>query len=233
MTTNFKSLSLTALQFSGNDTNSQMLRRLVTDLVTAEKAINQLVSFANNLPDPTAGVPEHELAGEDGLGPSHTVSGLTIGDVLIAVAKNNAIFRKLRFSDLALSDVSNDPENGQVIQFVDGFWTAVDLDVLGGSSGENLGTGAGWYLDNQGSTLRFKSALNGQGIAFDVTANSISIRLEEISDNTLLGSITGGIPIALTADQVTAMLDLFTTVAQGMVPPPGAIVGNVLSDDGT
>lgn len=231
--TTLAKIQSTTLQFNGSDAVSANLRRLVQDLVATETAVNTLIGLANQVTPPDDTVPPHVLATTTGLQSDHTVSGLVEGLVLMAIAANNAAFRRLQFSDIQGSDISNAPSNGQVIQYVDGFWIAVDLDIIGGSTGLNIGGGDGIYAGNSGSVLQFKSFMEGVGIAFDVSSTSIKIRLEVIPADTLLGSLSGGQPIALTGTEVTTLLDVFTTALQGLVPPPGSVAGNVLSDNGT
>lgn len=231
--TTLAKIQSTTLQFNGSDAVSANLRRLVQDLVATETAVNTLIGLANQVTPPDDTVPPHVLATTTGLQSDHTVSGLVEGLVLMAIAANNAAFRRLQFSDIQGSDISNAPSNGQVIQYVDGFWIAVDLDIIGGSTGLNIGGGDGIYAGNSGSVLQFKSFMEGVGIAFDVSSTSIKIRLEVIPADTLLGSLSGGQPIALTGTEVTTMLDVFTTLLKGLVPPPGSVAGNVLSDNGT
>lgn len=104
--------------------NQQKLSALIQQLQLIESSVNQLVQAVNALQSAeTDTVPPHELAGTDGLGPSHTVSGLTAGQVLLAVSATVAEFAQLKLSQLA--DMSNSvfaPSNGDVLTWQDGYY---------------------------------------------------------------------------------------------------------------
>lgn len=205
-------VGITTVNFQGTDANAVSLRRLAQDLQTVERALNALISLENTAVDPGNTVPPHVLATTTGLDVDHTVSGLTAGQVLKAISATNAAFQELKFGELANSDVSDNPDNGDFMQFIDGFWVASPAPP-GGSSGMNLGAGAGIYASNSGAVLQFKSLLTIAGLLLIPGSNSITI---------------GPDPTPL-----TAALNLFTTSLQGLVPPPGAINGFFLRDDGT
>lgn len=204
---------VTTLQFNEGDATSAKLRRLVQDLVTAEQALNSLISAANSTVSPDDTVPKHVLANTAGLGADHTASGLTVGQVLKAISATNAAFSQLKFSDLAGSDVSDAPSDGEFMQFIDGYWVA-SAAPPGGSSGANIGGGAGIYASNSGAVLQFKTLLYAAGLLINaVGANSLQFALDPVP--------------------ATAALLPFTTLLQGLVPPPGAVNGFFLRDDGT
>lgn len=205
-------VGVTTLQFSGTDATASNLRRLVQDLVNVEKALNNLISLENATTSPSDTVPPHVLATTSGLDADHTVTGLTAGQVLKAISATNAAFAKLKFSEMQLSDVSDNPENGDFMQFVDGFWVASPAPP-GGSSGLNIGGGAGIYASNVGAVLQFKTLMTIAGLFLVPSGSSITIAPD---------------PVPL-----TAALKLFTTLLQGLVPPPGAVNGFFLRDDGT
>lgn len=205
-------VNVTTVNFQGSDANASSLRRLAQDLQVVERALNQLISLENTDVDPSNKVPPHILATTSGLDVDHTVSGLTAGQVLKAISATNAAFQELKFSELADSDITDNPENGQYIQFVDGFWVAANAPP-GGSSGMNLGAGAGIYASNSGAVLQFKSLLTIAGLTLIPSGSSITV--------------------AIDPTPATAALNLFTTLLQGLVPPPGAVNGFFLRDDGT
>lgn len=205
-------VNITTVNFQGADANSSSLRRLAQDLQVVERALNQLISIENTAVDPSNTVPPHVLATTTGLQSDHTVAGLTAGQVLKAISATNAAFKNLTFGELEGSDVTDDPENGDYIQFVDGFWVAAPTPP-GGSSGMNLGAGAGIYASNSGAVLQFKSLLTVAGLTLVPSGSSITL--------------------ALDPTPATAALNLFTTLLQGLVPPPGSINGFFLGDDGT
>lgn len=205
-------VSVTTINLQGTDPTSVGLRRVVQDLQTVEKALNNLISLANKTVDPSDTVPPHVLATTSGLDVDHTVSGLTAGQVLKAIGATNAAFANLTFGELEGSDITDDPEDGDFIQFVDGFWIASTAPP-GGSTGLNLGAGAGVYANNAGAVLQFKGLLHAAGLLIDATVNSLTFSIDPIP--------------------ATALLIPFSTLLQGVVPPPGAINGFFLRDDGT
>lgn len=206
-------VNVTTVNFQGTDATASSLRRLAQDLQIVERALNNLISIQNTAStNPDDNVPPHVLATTTGLNTDHTVSGLTAGQVLKAISATNAAFQNLAFGDLEGSDITDDPENGDFIQFVDGFWVATPAPP-GGSTGMNIGAGAGIYASNSGAVLQFKGLLSVAGIAISSTVNSIILALDPVP--------------------ATAALNLFTTLLQGLVPPSGAINGFFLRDDGT
>ncbi|HEX8784136.1 MAG TPA: hypothetical protein VF764_12230, partial [Steroidobacteraceae bacterium] len=59
--------------------------------------------------------------------------------------------------------------------------------------------------------------------------------LVPIPNNTILGNVSGGsmVPIAVTSTQLTALINLFTSTLQGVVPASGGGTTNYLRADGT
>src|SRR5580692_380686 len=99
----------TTIQFNDPSQTLSGLRRLVQDLVNVENALNALISLANMASGdtPSDTVPPHILATTVGLNADHTVSGLTVGQVLKAISGTNAAFQLLKFSELAQSDITD------------------------------------------------------------------------------------------------------------------------------
>lgn len=98
------------------------------------------------------------------------------------------------------------------------------------------GSGGGGGTVTQVNTT---GALTGGPITstgtLDVVANGIdNARLAQMAAHTYKGNNTGGTANALdlTATQLTAELNNFTTILKGLVPPPGSVTGAVLSDSG-
>jgi hypothetical protein len=169
-----EAVPVTSLQFNASDATSASLRRLVQDLQTVERALNALIALSNTAGSGAdASVPKHVLATTTSLGDDHTTSGLTVGMVLKAISATNAAFSKLSFSDLAQTDIGA-PQNEQILQFIDGYWTNVNPSVIGGAAGTNLGGGAGVFQGLSGSTLLFKT-LFGVGLTIDVEAETITL----------------------------------------------------------
>lgn len=174
-------VNVTTVSFQGTDANASSLRRLAQDLQTVERALNQLISIENTANvNPDDNVPPHVLATIEGLDVDHTVSGLTAGQVLKAISAVNAAFQTLKFSELADSDISDNPENGQIIQFVDGFWTAVNAAAVDGvTGGANVGDGPGKvFLSLSGTTMQFRS-IQGVGVTVTQDADTITITLPD------------------------------------------------------
>jgi hypothetical protein len=67
----------------------------------------------------------------------------------------------------------------------------------------------------------------------DLSGQAALAQLPTLAANTVLGSIAGGAPIALTTAQLTSLVNPFTTTLSGAVPAPGTATGKLLRDDGT
>lgn len=121
-------ISIQDYQFNSEKTDEK-LRRLMDDLRRIVRSYNDLVDEFTTLKNtPHTDVSPHELAGTDGIGASHTVSGLTAGQVLIADSATDAVFRKLRFTDIDQTDFGS-PTNGDVIKYLDGYYVLGPVTV--------------------------------------------------------------------------------------------------------
>lgn len=99
-------------------------------------------------------------------------------------------------------------------------------------------TGAGAWVASSGITaLTGDVTATGPGSAAAViTSGAVSLaKMANLAANTIIGNNTGSpaTPLALTMTQVTAMLNLFTTSLQGLVPASGGGTTNFLRADGT
>lgn len=114
------------IQF-GPGFDSVKANQLVQSLQQTISAVNTLAHDFSSLPTLPAGVAKHELADETGLGPVHTVAGLQAGQVLVATSPTAAHFAALAFGQIAQTDPNTFAAavNGEVIQFVNGYWSAV------------------------------------------------------------------------------------------------------------
>lgn len=75
--------------------------------------------------------------------------------------------------------------------------------------------------------------LSGSG-ALTLEASAVTnAYLATMAANTIKGSVGGGNPSDLTATQVTAMLNVFTALLQGLVPASGGGTSNFLRADGS
>lgn len=118
-------LTVRDIQFSATY-EPEKIRRLMENLRRVVAAVNSLVDQVNTLVEASgASISEHVLATTSGLGESHSVSGLTAGQVLKATSANSAAFGVLSFTDLAGVDTDTFDlvENGDVLQFIDGYYT--------------------------------------------------------------------------------------------------------------
>jgi hypothetical protein len=109
------------------------LQRMVQSLTSVIGQVNnQNAQIAAIAAEETTGVAKHVLATEEGLGPAHTVSGLIPGNVLVATSDTTAEFAALEFSQLAQVDPNTfaAPAQGDVITFINGFWSAVPSNPL-------------------------------------------------------------------------------------------------------
>lgn len=166
-TTQIRPLGQFDLQM-GKTYDALKARRLIEELTRVEQTVNAMIAQLNALQAASGSistVAPHVLATESGLGPSHTVSGLTVGHVLKAVAAAAAEFAALSFGELAGTDSGSfvAPADGDIIQKVSGYWSAVPLTAAFGVTdpgaqallGWNLtpSAGLGWY--NLGPGLKF------------------------------------------------------------------------------
>lgn len=177
-------VNVSDLQFAGNDANTEKLRRLMDDLRKLVRGVNTLIEQVNELA--TAGVVTtqvHQLASELGLGPEHTVSGLTVGDVLTATTAEAARFRHLRFADIDQNDFNyGSLANGDVIRYRDGYFVFEGLPGISGITDPGGDAILTWRSDL--STLGFRSA----GLGLDMDTGSLFVVPSEIS-HSLLSSL--------------------------------------------
>ena len=170
------SLTTSDIQFLGNDPTTQKLRRLVQDLVAAEKAINTLINQVTTLQGEIGSTGTEVLATTEGLGPNFTVSGLTEGQVLKALSATSAAFAKLSLSDLSNVLIENG-QNGQVLTFINNQW--VNENPAAGPSapqGQNQGTGIDIYAGLSGGNLVFNSITgDGSSINVDIVGDTIVV----------------------------------------------------------
>lgn len=151
-------VSLTSVQFNSLSPTDIVtsLRRLVQDLLSAEKTLNALIAVVATPQEDNQTLP-HVLATVNGLDPDHTVTGLAIGQVLRAISATDAAFQRLALGDLAGFDI-NDPAQNQLIQFIDGYWTNVNVDEVADQTvGQTIGNGIAIYAGKDTPKLLFKS----------------------------------------------------------------------------
>jgi hypothetical protein len=170
------SLTTSDIQFLGNDPTTQKLRRLVQDLVAAEKAINTLINEVTTLQSEAGSTGTEVLATTEELGPNFTVSGLTEGQVLKALSATSAAFAKLSLSDLSNVLIENG-QNGQVLTFINNQWVNSSPDAgPSAPQGQNQGTGIDVYAGLSGGNLVFNSiAGDGSSISVDIVGETIVV----------------------------------------------------------
>lgn len=156
------------IQF-GQRYEGEKARRLVEELRRLQTAVNAIVDELNAVEaNPVVpGVTPHELADETGLGPEHTVSGLTPGHVLQALSATAAAFQQMRLGQLARMNPGSvdSAGNGDVMQVVGGFWTAVPAGPLLTEAAPNFPSVLGW--DQTTAQLVWRAA--GPGITLSAT----------------------------------------------------------------
>jgi hypothetical protein len=155
------------IQFS-KDWDPVKANQLVQSLQQLASAIRTLVNTSSAAAPAAGAVAKHELANQSGLGPDHTVAGLSADEVLIATAANAAHFAKLSLGQLAGTDAGTfaAPTNGEIVAFINGYWSALPfMSALGVSPpgadavlmwDDTLNHGAGgfsWALPGTGIEL--------------------------------------------------------------------------------
>jgi hypothetical protein len=115
------------IQFTANwdEIKANQLVQTLQQVVARVNASTTAIAALQNGSADTSVAP-HTLATTSGNGPVHTVSGLTAGQVLIATSATSVEFRPLTFSDLTPTDGGSieAAANGDVMTFVDGYWSA-------------------------------------------------------------------------------------------------------------
>lgn len=108
-------------------------RRLVEEIRKVSSALNSLIREVNLIGSVETG--SHVLATTVGLGTEHSVSGLTVGQVLKAISDSQAAFQSLAFAEMAQVDAATftGPGQGDVMQFWDGFFTMRPVASIAGA----------------------------------------------------------------------------------------------------
>lgn len=125
----------------------------------------------------------------------------------------------------------------------DGTWSQIGYTNLSGTPALSTVATSGLASDLTGTlNIAQTPAFSGGDVTKASGSGTLTIasgavtlaKMANLSANTIIGNNTGSAaaPIGLTGTQTTALLDVFTTSAKGLVPSPGAISGRVLSDSG-
>ncbi len=180
---NIPQVTFSDIQFS-DKYDAEKARRLAENIQRLKRALNTLVDQFNSLVvsgGSSTPVTEHVLATSAGLGPEHTVSGLSIGNVLIALSSTEAAFRPLHFYDLDGVDPGTfqTVENGDVLQFINGYYTMAPFAATEGI------TDAEYLLATADTSLtNGRVGQNSDTIAIDFTTTG------QFSAAVKVGSIT-------------------------------------------
>ena len=163
------------------------LQRMVQALTTVISQVNnQTTQIAAIAAEETTGVAQHVFATEEGLGPAHTVSDLIPGSVVIATSETTAEFAQLEFAQLAGVDPNTfaDPVQGDVITFVNGFWSAAPANPL---ELTNPGRDAlvMWVSTDDGATGNYAWAVPDDSLI--LTPGGLSVNQEAILHANLEG----------------------------------------------
>lgn len=190
--------------------------QLVQSLQQTISAVNTLASEAGGTTPVTP--TQQVLATQEGLGPGLTVAGLEAGMVLVAESPITAHFAFLEFGQLAGTDAASfvAPGNNYVIQFIDGYWTAVPSSNGLGLS--DPGSNAIVMWNEAAGALAW--ALPGTGIL--INAGQISVDATQLSHSDLLNLLADDHPqYALVVDtpQLSApnTFTALNTFAAGLV----------------
>lgn len=171
------------IQFT-QDWDSVKGNQLVQSL---QQVIGAVRTLANQTTaPPTPGVAVHELATQAGLGVDHTVAGLVGGQVLIAQSDTTAHFAFLHIGQLAGFDSGTfeAPVNGDVIAFVNGYWSAVP-NTIGGLTNPGADALVMWDTTAHAGAGGMAWAMQGTGIA--LSAGRVSVDDTQLTHAHLLG----------------------------------------------
>lgn len=130
-------ITIPQIQFS-QSYEPEKARRLADDLRRVGGSINSLIGEVTALQAAAsvATIADHVLATTVSLGEDHTTSGLEIGMVLRAFQSDDARFEKLQFRDLFGVDQNtfDTVESGDILQYLDGFYSMVPLASIVGAT---------------------------------------------------------------------------------------------------
>lgn len=185
------------IQFA-KDWDSVKGNQLVQSLQQVISAVNVLSSETVT---PIPGVAVHELADQVGLGPDHTVAGLEENQVLIAQSAITAHFDFLHFGQIFGTDSGTftAPTNGDVISFVNGYWTATPLSGALGLTDPGTDALIQWDTTANAGAGGLAWSLPGTGIT--LMSGSIAVNDHQLTHGHLLGLLADDHPqYALVAD---------------------------------
>ena len=210
-----KSLTLTDLQFSGNDAVSAKLRRLVHDFAAAQQAVNALINSVNTLSSAQGSTVLFE---NGAIAPGFTAEGLTAGTFLKALSATSAAFEQIKLADL--SDVADtNPTAGEVLTYQYGEWVPAPIPpTSGGATGTNIGVGQKIYAGIIGASLAFHS-IEGDGSTIAVNFSGDTLVISYIGPTTSVVQAGAMGPPGMDGDPGE----------DGMMGPPGVGGGAVVT----
>lgn len=198
------------IQFA-KDWDSVKGNQLVQSLQQVISAVNVLSSETVT---PIPGVAVHELADQVGLGPDHTVAGLEENQVLIAQSAITAHFDFLHFGQIFGTDSGTftAPTNGDVIGFVNGYWTATPLSGALGLTDPGTDALIQWDTTANAGAGGLAWSLPGTGIT--LMSGSIAVNDHQLTHGHLLGLLADDHPqYALVADTpLLGVANVFTAL---------------------
>jgi hypothetical protein len=110
-------------------------------------------------------------------------------------------------------------------------WTGTLGLARGGTNANLSATGGASQVLKQSTS---GGAVTVGQLAFtDISGQATLSQLPTLTANTVLGSIAGGTPIALSKTQATTLINVFTAALSGAVPAPTTSTGKYLKDDAT
>lgn len=213
------------LQFS-KDWDSVKANQLVQSLQQVIATVNL---FATSSSTPAAtGVAKHVLATQAALGADHTVAGLEAGQVLVATAAAAAHFAFLKFGEMAGVDSGTfeAPANGDVISFINGYWSAVSSSGILGLA--DPGSDAIVMWDTSANAGAGGLVWSFAGLGIKITAGRLAVDATQLTHGQLLGLLADDHPqYALVSD--VPLLDglnvfsLLNKFLQGLIVAGGDI----------
>jgi hypothetical protein len=112
--------SLIDIQF-GDSYSGEKARRLALEIKRLQQKLNEVISSVSSIDDASL---LHVVATTEGLGPQHSVSGLSSGMVLKAIESDEAAFGFLNLDDLGNVSTAG-ADTGDVLQYINGTWQPV------------------------------------------------------------------------------------------------------------
>lgn len=181
------------IQF-GKDYDQAKANQLVQSLQQTIAAVNTLANQVATPAGPSDTVAKHVLATQESLGADHTTEGLAANQILIATSATEAHFGFLSFAQLEGVDPNSfaAPENGYVIAFVNGYWSAVSNAQGLGLSDPGADSLIMWDTSADSGNGALAWAMAGNGIV--ITSGQIAVDASELSHGALLGLLADDHP---------------------------------------